>query len=77
MKLDEAGHAAEIGFARTPNGLESRFRANLHLEPVHCDKHFENLLGFVAGVRLAYRLSWFETSMHRSRAGASAQPGAT
>src|SRR5207302_6512115 len=46
MKLDEAGYAAEVGFARAPDGLEGRFRANLHLEPVHCDKHFKiSLLG--------------------------------
>jgi hypothetical protein len=41
MKLDEAGHIAEIGFARAPDGLERRLRANLHLEPVHCDKHLK------------------------------------
>src|SRR5437868_15526434 len=32
---------------------------------------------WVAGVRLAYRLSSLETCMHRSRARASARPGAT
>src|SRR4051812_41858699 len=42
VKLDKAGHVAEIGFARAPDGLESRFRANLHLEPVHCDKHLKS-----------------------------------
>src|SRR6185369_2569478 len=42
MKLDEAGHVAEIGFARAPDGLERRFSANLHLEPVHCDKHLKS-----------------------------------
>src|SRR6188768_1832827 len=52
MKLDEAGHVAEIGFTRAPDGFEGRLRANLHLEPVHCDKHFQNLLaGFAPGIR--------------------------
>src|SRR6185295_19621747 len=42
MKLDEAGQVAEIGFPRAPDRLEGRFRANLHLEPVHCDKHLKS-----------------------------------
>src|SRR5258708_30118442 len=60
MKFDETGHAAEVGFAGAPDGLEGRFGANLHLEPVHCDKHLKSPC-WVAGVRLAYRLSWLET----------------
>src|SRR5438128_8344836 len=51
MKLDEAGHAAEIGFAGAPDGLEGRFRANLHLEPVHCDKHSKSPCWVAPGVR--------------------------
>src|SRR5262249_34109334 len=39
MEFDEAGHAAEIGFAGAPDGLERGFRAELHLEAVHGDEH--------------------------------------
>src|SRR6185369_12859968 len=49
MKFDEAGHVAEIGFARAPDGLEGRFGANLHLEPVHCDKHLKISLASLLG----------------------------
>src|SRR6185436_2139368 len=49
VKLDEAGHVAEIGFARAPDGLEGRFGANLHLEPVHCDKHLKISLASLLG----------------------------
>src|SRR5882757_3029366 len=44
VKLDETGHAAEIGFPGRPDGFESLFRADLHLKPVHRDKHINSLL---------------------------------
>src|SRR6185312_10915373 len=42
MKLDEARHVAEVGFPAAPDVLECRLRADLHLEPVHCDKHLKS-----------------------------------
>src|SRR4029450_7343589 len=56
MKLDEAGQVAEIGFPRAPDRLEGRFRANLHLGPVHCDKHLKSPW-LRCWVGLGYRLS--------------------
>ena len=39
VKLDEAGHVAEIGLPGRPDRLERLFRAGLHLKSVHRDKH--------------------------------------
>src|SRR5690606_7543466 len=72
MKLDESGHAAQIGLARRPDVFEGCFRTQFDLKSVHRDKHFDTSR-CASGATCARFLETFVTE--RAALGTSAQLG--